>query len=161
MQSDEELLRYVAKSYSGLQRRMADRCGVTSTRCLVLCAIGEDGEAMQADLPARLGLEKSWVSRTLDGLEREGLVEREACCGDARRLSVRFTDAGRKRFSDLNASLNRQALDVLGRVPAGERENVRRSLGLLAEALSAMEDTPAPPCHPRASGSGSRREASR
>jgi len=104
----------------------------------VLCAIGEDGTVPQAEIGSRLGLEKSWVSRAVDSLEREGLVERKKCCDDARMYDVAFTEAGRERFEALNAALNAQASAVMDLIPEPERAGVRRALELLSGALAAM-----------------------
>lgn len=138
--TEDELLRAVTRAYERAQRREAGCCGVTSTQCQLLCAIGADGSAPQAELSRRLGLEKSWVSRAVDALERDGLVERRACCGDARMVDVAFTAAGRERFEGLNAALNAHAGSVMARIPEPERAGVRRSLELLADALLAMGD---------------------
>lgn len=151
--SEDELLRVVARSYTQAQRREAGCCGVTSTQCQVLCAIGATGSIPQAELGPRLGLEKSWVSRAVDALERDGLVERRACCDDARMYDVAFTEAGRRRYEDLNASLNAQAASVMERIPEAERAAVRRALELLAGALSSLAAECA--CGQSAEGSGS------
>ena len=136
--TNDELLRIVARSYDQAQRLQAGCCGTTSTQCQILCAIGDDGSVPQAELGARLGLEKSWVSRAVDGLAKDGLVERRACCSDGRMYDVAFTEAGRRRFDELNAALNEQAESVMSRIPDAERAGVRRALELLAEALSSL-----------------------
>jgi DNA-binding MarR family transcriptional regulator len=137
-QTEDELLRAVTRAYAQAQRLQAGCCGTTSTQCQALCAIGDAGSVPQAELGARLGLEKSWVSRAVDSLEREGLVERRKCCDDARMYDVAFTEAGRARYESLNAALNAQAAAVMELIPEGERPGVRRALELLAGALSAM-----------------------
>lgn len=136
--SEDELLRVVTRAYTQAQRLQAGCCGVTSTQCQVLCAIGAEGSSPQAALGARLGLEKSWVSRAVDALERDGLVARRACCADARMYDVAFTEAGRRRYEELNEALNAQAATVMDRVPEAERASVRRALELLADALSSL-----------------------
>jgi len=139
VKTEDELLRAVARAYDRAQRAQAGCCGTTATQCQILCAIGSGGPVPQAELGARLGLEKSWVSRAIDGLEREGLAERRKCCQDARMYDVALTESGERRFRDLNAALNDQAEAVMSRIPEAERAGVRRSLELLAEALSSME----------------------
>lgn len=137
MESNEtELLRLVTRAYARLQRREASCCGMAETGCEVLCAIGEDGSIPQGRLAVKLGLEKSWVSRAVDGLEREGLVERRKCCADARAYDVAFTTAGRARYEALNAGLDAQAAEVMSRIPEAKRPAVTHALELLAAALS-------------------------
>ncbi|MDP3176887.1 MAG: MarR family winged helix-turn-helix transcriptional regulator [Spirochaetaceae bacterium] len=137
-ESDVGLLRSVTRAYSQAQRFQAGCCGLSSSGCQVLCAIGAEGVAPQGEIGARLGLEKSWVSRALDGLERAGLVERRKCCADARMYDIAFTAAGRDRFEELDCALSAQARAVMSRIPKAERPAVRRGLQLLAEALASV-----------------------
>jgi DNA-binding MarR family transcriptional regulator len=109
---------------------------MAETGCELLCAIGEAGSAPQLELGKRLGLEKSWVSRAVDGLERDGLVERRKCCADARAYDVAFTATGRARYEALNAGLEAQAAELMSRIPEAERPAVTHALELLAAALS-------------------------
>ncbi len=138
--TDGELLRTVSRYYAAAQRTQAGCCGATATGCQVLCAIGGEGSVPQAELGTRLGLEKSWVSRAIGSLEREGLLERRKCCDDARMYDVAFTEAGRARYESLNAALNDHAASVMSLIPEGERPGVRRALELLADALSSASD---------------------
>jgi DNA-binding MarR family transcriptional regulator len=137
-----ELLRAVTRAYARLQRREASCCGLSETGCEVLCAIGEEGSIPQARLAAKLGLEKSWVSRAVDGLERGGLVERRKCCADARAYDVAFTASGRARYEALNAGLEAQAAELMSRIPEAERPAVTHALELLAAALADSASFP-------------------
>jgi len=137
-QTEADLLRKVTRSYSQAQRFQAGCCGTTFTQCQILCAIGAEGSIPQAALGAKLGLEKSWVSRAVDRLAVEGLVERRKCCEDARMYDVAFTDEGRKRFEALNSALNAQVEAVMTRIPKAERTCVRKALELLADAISVL-----------------------
>ena len=137
-ETDDDLFRRVTRSYAQAQRLQADCCGTTSTQCQILCAIGAEGSLPQAELGKRLGLEKSWVSRAVDRLAAEGLVERRTCCADARMYDIAFTDKGRERFQALNSALNAQAEVVMSRIPADRRASVRKALELLADAVSSL-----------------------
>ncbi|PKL26021.1 MAG: MarR family transcriptional regulator [Spirochaetae bacterium HGW-Spirochaetae-3] len=139
--TEDELLRIVTRVYAQAQRLQARCCGITTTQCQVLCAIGDEGTVPQAELSARLGLEKSWVSRAIDSLERDGLVERRKCCADARMYDVAFTEAGKARYEALEEALNSQAASVMASIPESERAGVRKALELLSVALSSMAAT--------------------
>ncbi|WP_184616162.1 MarR family winged helix-turn-helix transcriptional regulator [Sphaerisporangium krabiense] len=52
------------------------------------------------DLADRVLLSRSGLTRLIDRLQREGLVEREACASDARGLYAVLTTAGEERFSE-------------------------------------------------------------
>ncbi|MFG1708411.1 MarR family winged helix-turn-helix transcriptional regulator [Nonomuraea sp. M3C6] len=51
-----------------------------------------------SDLAAQTGLSTSGVTRVVDRLEREGLVQREACSTDRRASYAVLTEAGRERL---------------------------------------------------------------
>ena len=54
----------------------------------------------QSELPQELGVHKSVVSRMLRSLEQLGLVSRERCECDRRRVWVELTEAGHARLRD-------------------------------------------------------------
>jgi DNA-binding MarR family transcriptional regulator len=57
-----------------------------------------DGERLRmGELADRLLLSRSGITRLIDRLERQGLVERERCEEDARGLFARLTAAGREK----------------------------------------------------------------
>lgn len=80
-----------------------------------LCALGElsDADALsQQDLAARLGLEKSTVSRLAAGMKRKGWLRRERDPANRRYHRLTLTPAGRATaeqightFSDTHAAL--------------------------------------------------------
>lgn len=57
------------------------------------------GEMRMAELAETVLLSRSGLTRLVDRLERDGLVRREACPGDARGLNAVITPAGRRRFA--------------------------------------------------------------
>jgi DNA-binding MarR family transcriptional regulator len=67
----------------------------------------------QSELPGMLGVHKSVVSRMLRSLEQLGLVSRERCYGDRRRLSVELTNAGVARLADAIRCLERASRRLL------------------------------------------------
>ena len=72
------------------------------------------------------------MSRTLDGLEREGLITREPRAGDMRVREVHITEAGREVFDrfwpEMHAALARCS-------PACPKPSSRRLIGLLTRVL--------------------------
>ena len=94
-----------------------------------------------ADLAATLGLDRSYLSRLLAGLEKKGLVLRARDKADARRQSLALTAAGRRAFADLDRRSRDEVRAILAPL-APERE--RRLLGAMAateHVLGAGETT--------------------
>lgn len=151
--SPAQVLREVARLYTRAQRVAADCCSTTSTQCHLLTELGRTGAVSLAELGLRLCLEKSWVSRAVDGLAAEGLVTREPNPRDARSWLVTLTAKGAARVDELNQTLDNHAAVVLGRLGERERTSVEKSLRLLAAAL--REDTDIAACCPGATGARS------
>jgi DNA-binding MarR family transcriptional regulator len=63
---------------------------------LLKCA---DGQATPAGLAERTGVTRATITGLLDGLEKDGLIERRPDSDDRRLIRVHLTDAGR-RFLD-------------------------------------------------------------
>lgn len=71
---------------------------------LLLLARAEDGRMRRVDLAEKLLLSASGVTRLLDGLEAEGLVERAACASDRRVVYAVITQRGREKVEAASES---------------------------------------------------------
>jgi DNA-binding MarR family transcriptional regulator len=133
--------RKVLRNFERLTTVQLKSCcsGVSLAQCHVLLEIEEQGQATTGQLAQRLGLDKSTLSRTIDGLVSIGLVERLPNPSDRRFTPLVVTKQG-KAICD---AINREADDYYGRVfkniPQGKHEPVIRDLSLLVQALSAEE----------------------
>jgi DNA-binding MarR family transcriptional regulator len=72
---------------------------LSSFEVLVRLSQAPDGRQRMSDLAQSVWLSRSGVTRLVDRLERDGLVERTACASDARGAFAVITDAGRARLS--------------------------------------------------------------
>lgn len=141
-----ELLREVARLYTRAQRVVADCCRTSSTQCHLLVELGRSGPLPLTELGARLSLEKSWVSRAVDGLVERGWATKEANPLDARSWLVTLTADGEDRVRELNATLDNHAARVLDHFSERDRATVEKSLLLLLKAL--REDIDIASCCP-------------
>lgn len=130
-----ELLREVARLYTRAQRVVADCCSTTPTQCHILTELGRSGPQAMTELGQRLLLEKSWVSRAIDGLVELELVSKEPNPADARSWIVGLTGPGKRRVRELNATLDGHAGQLLASLSERDRESVNRSLLLLLKVL--------------------------
>jgi DNA-binding MarR family transcriptional regulator len=73
---------------------------VNDYEALLYLAQAEDGRMRRVDLAERLILTASGVTRLLDGLEQEGLVDRAACASDRRVTYAVLTEAGRAKLEE-------------------------------------------------------------
>lgn len=152
-----ELLREVARLYTRAQRVVADCCGTTGTQCHLLVELGRSGPMPLVELGQRLGLEKSWVSRAVDGLADRGLATREPNPLDARSWLVTLTADGEARVRELNATLDNHASHLLDRLDERERGQVEQTLTLILKALREQTDVAACCAAPAARATQGRR----
>jgi DNA-binding MarR family transcriptional regulator len=73
---------------------------INDYECLLLLARAEDRRMRRVDLAEQLILTASGVTRLLDGLEKEGWVDRASCATDRRVVYAVLTDDGRQKLRE-------------------------------------------------------------
>jgi DNA-binding MarR family transcriptional regulator len=73
---------------------------LSSYEVLLKLGRAEQGRMRMSDLADAVWLSRSGVTRLVDRLERDGLVERRACPSDARGAFAVITERGRQRFGE-------------------------------------------------------------
>jgi DNA-binding MarR family transcriptional regulator len=117
------------------QFRDRDRLGyhdLTITQCYVLEVLVRRGAVTLNELAAEMCLDKSTLSRVVDGLERKDAVRRSANPADGRSTLIDATPAGARRYRQVEADLVAENAKVI----AGFPPTVRRQLVKLIEALA-------------------------
>ncbi len=89
----------------------------------------------QHELGARLGLEKSTVSRLVGQLESRGWVQRQRQERDGRSVAVSLTEKGRQAEEQLAVARTEFFARLLAAIPEEKRRDMRDGLDLLLEAL--------------------------
>jgi len=77
---------------------------INDFECLLLLARAEDRRMRRVDLADQLILTASGVTRLLDGLEKDGYVDRAACPSDRRVTYAVLTDAGYRKLQESSKS---------------------------------------------------------
>ena len=95
----------------------------------VLFELAQRNGVMAGDLARALGLDPSYLSRLLAGLEKKGLLLRARDKTDARRQSLALTAAGRRAFKDLDTRSRDEVRAMLAGLPG---DGQRRLLGAMA-----------------------------
>jgi MarR family transcriptional regulator for hemolysin len=123
-----------------LNSRMG-RFGLTEARWLPLLHLARWGDGVtQRELAARLGVEGPTLVRTLDWLEREGLVERRADPTDRRAKMLHLTP----RAAALHAEIEREAALVRADILEGITEaELQACLGVLDRIAARLGAPPA------------------
>lgn len=132
------------RAISGLLRRFEYRdrneicChGVSVSQCHTLEAAVEQGSATMSALARTLYVSVSTMTRIVDGLERQGLVERRPDGRDRRVWRVVPTAAGQALAGRIRDELAAGVAEVLARVGEEHRESVILALEELTRAVDA------------------------
>jgi len=138
---DTQTLREFRKNLRQLERLIVgqlkeDTCcnGVSVAQCHCLLAVELLGRPSQNELAEHLGLEKSTLSRTVEGLVKIGQLERQADESDRRIIRLVLTPQGRSTCTTIN-----EANDALyGRVLEEMSSSPEQVVAVFAELVRAM-----------------------
>jgi DNA-binding MarR family transcriptional regulator len=111
-------------------------CGVTMAQCHAILEIGAAGELNLKDLSARLGLDTSTLSRTVESLVKDGLSERTPSALDRRATVIRLSEKGRTAYDRINTTWNRICRDLFRSIPPEKHDQLIDSVSILAELLT-------------------------
>jgi DNA-binding MarR family transcriptional regulator len=98
--------------------------------------IGAAGELNLKDLAFRLGLDNSTLSRTVESLVKDRLVERTQSAKDRRASAIRLNEKGRKALDRINSTWNRICRDMFRSIPREKHQPLVESVSILAELLA-------------------------
>ena len=113
--------------------------GLTPALFALLNVIGAREGAIQQELGATLGIDRSTMVSMIDELESAGLARRRPSATDRRAREIGITPKGRRTLKQARAMLSQAEDDVLGGLTSDERSE------LLALLRRALESAPAQP----------------
>ena len=101
----------------------------------VLYEIGQRGECTASALGAELDIDLGYLSRLLQGLKRQRLVQGEPAKHDARQVRLSLTPKGRKAFATLDESSRRAMGEMLAPLSSAQRSALVGALGTVEAVL--------------------------
>jgi DNA-binding MarR family transcriptional regulator len=108
--------------------------GLGEYEVLLLLTRADERRLRMSDLADRLGLSRSGVTRLIDRLQAEALVERASCATDRRGSWAMLTDAGHDRLRRASPThLRGVGEHFLNRIPATELQALQRTLDRVLE----------------------------
>lgn len=145
-QSREEVLRGIhpvlpslALAFKRMLATIERESGVGGMKWFLLTVLVRRDGLSQGEFTQEYEMDPSRVTRTAQSLEGDGLIRRERDVEDNRVMRMYLTDEGRevlKKLPEINEQLRRRVHSVLSEE---EFEELRRMLGLLAEAMKARD----------------------
>jgi DNA-binding MarR family transcriptional regulator len=113
---------------------------VTQAQCHVLMEVDEQQRLTVSQFAARLHLDTSTLSRTIDGLVRKGLLDRSREGSDRRVVWVGLTEEGQSTCDAIHEQYDGICRDIFDKVPPAKREEVVRSFRILVQAFLDSEN---------------------
>ena len=105
----------------------------------VLYELGERGVATASELGAELDLDLGYLSRLVQNLRRQGLVQAEPSKEDARRVRLSLSAKGRKAYQQLDARSREEVGSMLDQLPAPQQERLVGALRAVEAVLDRKE----------------------
>jgi DNA-binding MarR family transcriptional regulator len=144
--ANKQLIKRSRKSFTRLVRffnqlmREQLGCGpVTVQQCYTLEAL-TDGPLSMKDLAAEVALHQSTLTRVVEKLEKQDLVQRTRKSDNQRSVEVRLTDAGKQTYLFLDAAGSQMISDLLDLIPTERRGAIVDAMDELANLLNPNND---------------------
>ena len=127
-----EVMTELLRVYQFRDRDRVGYHGLTITQCYVLDILIRRGALTLNGVAAAMGLDKSTLSRVVDGLERKHAVKRSVNPADGRSTLIAATASGTRRYRRVERDIVAENAKVL----SGFTAAVRRQLVVLITALA-------------------------
>jgi DNA-binding MarR family transcriptional regulator len=140
------LMRLVITVPRAMGKDLERACGVSGTEYLVLMHLSEApvSELRMSDLAVRTALSASRITRVVDSMMAEGLVEKRPCAEDRRATQVRLTPQGLATLREAyRYHLDSVRRNIFAHLTEVETAQVGPVLDRLADAVDAENPPPA------------------
>lgn len=119
------LLRVASDVLSSKEAHLHEH-GISQGRFTVLMILNRNPEAglSPSDLAERAGVTRATMTGLLDGLEDEGLITRTEHPQDRRMLTVKLTEAGRRRLDEMLPEFFRRIAAVMSDLDESEQRTL-------------------------------------
>jgi DNA-binding MarR family transcriptional regulator len=105
---------------------------------LILLMREENLTSTPSALAEKAGVTRATMTGLIDGLERDGLVERLLDSRDRRSVSVRLTAAGQSRLDQVMPDYYRRVHDCMAGLDESDRERLHELLNLIGSGIEAF-----------------------
>jgi DNA-binding MarR family transcriptional regulator len=124
------------RSHGQLMIRILGEEGAHPGQAFCLRILARHDGMRQSDLAATLHVSRPTVTSMLQRMERAGTVRRVVDEEDQRVTRVHLTDAGRELERELTGTLLSYSGRILDPIPADDRRELERLLGLMADNIA-------------------------
>jgi len=129
----------LARFFNQLMREQLTCGPVTVQQCYTLEALA-DGPLSMKDLAAEVALHQSTLTRVVEKLEKQSLVQRTRKSDNQRSVEVRLTEAGRQTYVFLDVAGSQMISGLLDLIPKERRGAIVDAMEELASLLNPNND---------------------
>ncbi|HQR50391.1 MAG TPA: MarR family transcriptional regulator [Methylophilaceae bacterium] len=105
---------------------------------LILLMREDDLISTPSDLAEKAGVSRATMTGLIDGLERDGLVQRLSDDSDRRKLTIRLTALGQAKLDDVMPSYYQKVKQLMRVLTQSQREDLVAHLKLLTANIEAL-----------------------
>ncbi len=131
----DDLSRVQRKMRALFDARVKER-GLTLPRARALLILGRGAQLNQRELADELDIETPTLVRLLDGMEKQGFIERQAVEGDRRAKQIAMTAHGAEVAEEVLDLARSLRADVLKGISAGEMATTVKVFAAMADNIA-------------------------
>jgi DNA-binding MarR family transcriptional regulator/GNAT superfamily N-acetyltransferase len=145
MQQDIEAFRRFNRFYTrqiGLLNQTLLDSDYSLTQARILFELAHRQECTASDLMDTLEMDAGYVSRTITGFEKQGIVKRVPSKKDSRERLLKLTSKGKKIFGGLNERSSKQAQTMLEKLSVENRGRILHCMKTIETVLQPSDNPP-------------------
>ncbi len=129
------LLQQTSNLFQKMEREQKKETGFTSSQSFLMIELLTSGELSMAEIGRFMNLEKSSVTRMVQILIRDGLVEKKISSEDRRIINITLSEEGRRSAVSIKENRLLYYRRIISGLPAGHVREVMESAKILFRAL--------------------------
>ena len=110
------------------------------TEVRVLYELADRDKLTAAELGRDLGLDRGYLSRTLQSFEQRGVIKKTRSQTDRRHVFLTLTNKGRKVFAPLNARAQKEVEEMLSNLSTSEQQDLIDAMHTIEHLLSGKPE---------------------
>jgi len=122
-----EHLSDISLNYFALLRKLSSKFDLTLSQALLLLYVPFDGVTI-SDLSDKLGIDISTMTRNIQRIEKQGLIERKKNLNDKRSVKLNLSNRGKKIINLLNDDISNNLSPILKKYDFDKIEQIQSSL---------------------------------
>ncbi len=126
--------RFITKNI-GVLREGLLHSSFSLTESRIIYEIANQSNLIAADLSKELGLDPGYLSRMLDRLEQQGLIEKIPSESDGRQRILHLTSEGENAFALLDSRSKEEVLELLNKLSEQEQKLLIQSMNTIEHLL--------------------------